>query len=255
MNYKFITIKKLEHWTAVTLNRPEVKNAFHTEMIQELTSVFQDLSKDQDTKIILLRGEGTAFCAGADLGWMKQMVNYTARENKQDSEKLWNMFESIRTCTKPVITIVHGAVFGGGLGLVACSDYVFAESQTQFCFSEVRLGLAPAVISSFTLKKISFGFAHAKMIFGQTFNSVTASQCGLVTEVFNGSLPDVAISSLVKNNGPQAMIESKKMLLELNFDPDWARKKDLTTSLIANLRASTEAQKKLTSFLSKSSKT
>lgn len=254
MNYKFIKLEKSEHWTAVTLNRPEVRNAFQPEMIQELTTVFQDLSKDQDTKIILLRGEGTAFCAGADLGWMKQMVNFTAQENKHDSERLWNMFEAIRTCIKPVITVVHGAVFGGALGLIAVSDYVFAEAQTQFCFSEVRLGLAPAVISSFTLKKISFGFAHAKMIFGQTFDAETALQCGLITEVFSGAVTVDAILNLLRNNGSHAMIETKKMLLDLNFDPDWARKKDLTTSLIANLRVGAEAQTKLSNFLSKSSK-
>lgn len=254
MTYKFITTKKNEHWTTVTLNRAEVKNAFHPEMIQELTHVFQTLSNDQETNVILLRGEGSAFCAGADLTWMKQMVNYTAQENKHDSEKLWNMFESIRTCTKPVITVVHGAVFGGALGLVAASDFVFAEKQTKFCFSEVRLGLAPAVISSFTLKKMTSGFAHSKMILGQTFDADNALGCGLVTEIFSGDLKDDAILDLVKSNGPQAMIETKKMLLDLSFDPDWARKKDLTTSLIANLRVGSEAQKRLTSFLSKSTK-
>lgn len=249
MNTKFIAIKKLEHWTQLTLNRPEVKNAFHPEMILEITNAFNELSKDSKTNVIVVRGEGSAFCAGADIGWMKKMIQFTALENKHDSEKLWDMFEAIRTCTKPVITIVHGAVFGGALGIVAASDYVYADAKTNFCFSEVKLGLAPAVISSFILKKVAFGFAHSKMIFGSVFNADMALAAGLVTEIISGIPSDEQVANLVKSNGPQAMIETKKMLLDLNFDSDWSRKRDTTTSLIAGLRVGAEAQDRLSKFL------
>lgn len=251
MNLK---LEHLQNYSIVTLNRPQVKNAFDPEMIAEITATFKALSKRKETDFILLQGEGSVFCAGADLAWMKKMITYTKSENKKDSEKMWTMFETIKNCTQPVIAKVHGAVMGGGLGLVACADYVYAEENTQFCFSEVKLGLAPAVISSFVLRKISPAFAQPLMIAGTLFSSDHSMAMGLVQKKFSGTISNDEVLKPFLQAGPQAMIATKKMLAEMNKDPRWLKKKALTTSLISALRVGAEAQQRIGNFLNKASK-
>lgn len=249
----FVTIENLNGDAAikvVSLNRPEIKNAFDSAMIKEVTDVFTSLSHESVLKAIVLRGEGTAFCSGADLNWMKQMVNYSFEENVQDSEKLWNMFEAIAFCPVPVIGIIHGAVYGGALGLVAACDYVFAEEQTKFCFSEVKVGLAPAVISSYVLRKISDNQARALMISGDVFTTEKAVHIGLCHTKFSGAADVSAMMKTFIANGTEAMKATKKLLNEIS-NADWVTQKKLTTKVISERRMSNEGQERLKKFLDK----
>lgn len=235
----------------VSLNRPEVKNAFHPEMIAEITEVFSKLASDSKIKAIVLKGEGTAFCAGADLNWMKEMVNYNFEQNVKDSKKLWDMFDRIIQCPIPVVGVLHGAVYGGALGLAACCDYVIAETKTQFCFSEVKLGLAPAVISSFVFRKIADGFARPLMLSAEVFNTETALRMGLAHQVpanFESWPEEIKKFS---SNGLEAMRETKKLLNQITGRPSWDDQERLTTRVISERRVSTEAQTRLKKFLEK----
>ncbi|AGH96489.1 enoyl-CoA hydratase-related protein [Pseudobdellovibrio exovorus] len=239
----------------VSLNRPEVKNAFHPEMIAEITNFFQQESQTKTSKLLILKGEGTAFCAGADLNWMKSMVNYSYEENIEDSKKLWGMFAAVQNCEVPVVAVAHGAVFGGALGLLACADYVYADEATQFCFSEVKLGLAPAVITGFITRKIPDAFCRPLMISGEVFNANEARRIGLVHQTFTGTTVDVTeIVKTFAGNGTEAMREAKKLLnvlLETNsFDEAQAH----CTRVIAERRISAEGQEKLQKFLNRTSK-
>lgn len=250
---KFVTVGNLagdDSIKVVSLNRPEVKNAFHPDMIKEITETFHNLNSEKNIKAILLRGEGTAFCSGADLNWMKEMVNYTFAENVQDSEKLWAMFEAIAFCSIPVVGIVHGAVYGGALGLMAACDYVYAEVQTKYCFSEVKLGLAPAVISSFVLRKISDSHARALKISAEVFSTEKALMIGLAHSSFSGAADLIAIGKTFSANGLEGMKETKKLLNEIE-NADWAKQKHLTTKVISERRMSVEGQGRLKKFLEK----
>lgn len=237
----------------VELSRPEVKNAFNPDMIEEITETFKQLSSDKTARAIVLQGAGTAFCAGADLNWMKSMVQFTFDQNIKDSEKLWEMFEAIAFCEVPVIGIVHGAVFGGALGLVAACDYVISEQATKYCFSEVKLGLAPAVISPFILRKCADAFVRPYMLNAEIFDSTIAQRMGLVHVIKNqqdGFLEARKFSSL----GLEAIRETKKLLNNIDLSKNsksWDELKKLSTSVISERRMSVEGQNRLKKFLDK----
>jgi methylglutaconyl-CoA hydratase len=241
----------LNNFCIITLNRPEVKNAFNAEMIQEITELFTSMNNEENIKAIILKGEGTAFCAGADLNWMKSMVKYSYQENIMDSRKLWDMFEAIKKCRHPMIAQIHGAVFGGGLGILACCDYVIAEEKTKYCFSEVKLGLAPAVISSFILKKCADSFVRPMMISGEIFNTASAQMMGLIHSVYSG---DISVEDIMKkfaDNGADGMRETKKLLNALSETTHLSEDMTLTTETISKLRISDDAQSRLQKFLDK----
>jgi methylglutaconyl-CoA hydratase len=251
---KFIKIENFENNDQVkvlSLNRPEVKNAFHPEMIQEITNFFTQESQSKNTQVILLKGEGTAFCAGADLNWMKSMVDYSVEENMSDSKKLWAMFESIQNCSVPVVGLAHGAVFGGALGLLACCDYVFAEEKTQFCFSEVKLGLAPAVISSFISRKVQDAFVRPFMLSAEVFKTSQALQIGLVHKSYSEKIELSEVVKVFSGNGLEAMRETKKLLNQLLETSDTETRKNLCAQVITQRRMSVEGQERLKKFLSK----
>lgn len=252
-----VKVGRRGHVATVSLNRPDVRNAFHPRMIAELTRVFtDDLNRDSSLRAVVLRGEGKAFCAGADLGWMKSMVDYTLEENQTDSEKLFEMFAALRACPVPVIGRVHGFVMGGALGLTAVCDIVAAEAQTRFCFSEVKLGLAPAVISPFVLEKMHASYAHRYMLTGELFAVDEARAAGLVHFVGAETDIDAFISDTVKvivENGPEA-VRSTKGLLRLNREAsNWDKWKSQTSRVIAERRVSPEGQEGLRGFLEKRS--
>lgn len=249
----FVIVTELNSVAYVKLHRPDVRNAFNPEMIAELTRIFSDLQMREDLRAIVLQGEGKVFCAGADLNWMKEMVNFSFEQNREDSLKLFAMFEAIANCTLPVIGLVHGAAFGGALGLVAVCDEVVAEENAQFCFSEVKLGIAPAVISAFVNKKAVAGKVRPLMLSGVLFNSHTAQQVGLVNEVAAAGEGHAAVQRVLHNYlqcGPEAVRETKKLLNNLSA-MNWNQQKESTTTLIAERRASAEGQEGLKSFLEK----
>lgn len=254
--YKQIEFKIENTVAYVTLNRPEVHNAFHPEMIADITKAFKEVRKNKTLRAVLLSGNGKGFCAGADLGWMKSMAKYTVAENKKDAGKLYDMFAAIRDCGIPVVGKVHGAVMGGAMGLISVCDTVFAEKNTMFSFSEVRLGLAPAVISSFVAQKMHASYLSHFFLTGAKFISDEAKAAGLVHYVveFKEAL-DKDVESFLTNeilvSGPQAVRETKALLNALPTYKSEAKVKAATTTLIAKLRVSKEGQEGLQSFFDK----
>lgn len=237
----------------VILNRPEVRNSFHPQMIAEITKAFQGFATRQDLRAIVLRGEGKVFCAGADLHWMKEMVKYSLEENKKDSQQLFEMFNAIYQCPIPVISVVHGAAFGGALGFLAASDYVIAEEKTQLCFSEVKLGIAPAVISTFVLKKMALGIASPLMLTGKVFGPKEVLGSGLVHELVTAGDLDSKVSAVEKlflEVGPEAVRATKKLIHQISSLTD-AQAAVETAKVIAERRVSAEGQEGLQSFLEK----
>lgn len=249
----FVEVKEAAQVAYVKLNRPDIRNAFDPSMIADITKAFTSLSSRTDLRAVVLQGEGKVFCAGADLNWMREMVNYTLDQNKEDSLQLFAMFESIAKCGLPVIGLVQGAAFGGALGLVACCDYVIADPQTQFCFSEVKLGIAPAVISAFINRKAVAGKVRHFMMSGAVFNSQQAADAGLVNEVASSTDFVTRLEHVLKaykECGPEAVRETKKLLNDIpNLSWDDQRKR--TSQLIAERRVSAEGQEGLKSFLEK----
>lgn len=253
-------VKVIEHsnFVEVVLNRPDSRNAFHPQMIEEITQAFNKISQSTVFRFALLRGEGKAFCSGADLNWMRSMVDYSKEENISDSLKLHEMFESLASCWLPIVTLVHGHVMGGALGLIAASDIVLSHADTQFCFSEVRLGLIPAVISEFVLRKSKNHSLRAYMISGEMFDAKKAHHLHLITEITDLNILDFSNEDFLKNkwtvrmleNGPEAMREIKKLLSEIEIVPP-GQIKTLTTAAISERRVSAEGQDGLRSFLEK----
>lgn len=238
---------------AVRMNRPDVRNSFNPDMIEELTKLFGSFAKRKDLRLVTLSGEGKVFSAGADLSWMKAMVNYSFEQNREDALKLFAMFEAIALCPIPVLGLAHGAAFGGALGLLACCDHVVAEEGTQFCFSEVKLGIAPAVISSFIVRKAVEGVVRPLMLSGRVFDNDTALRAGLVHQVVKAGQGQAELETLSLSwleAGPEAARETKKLLNDL-MHLDWEGQKDRTSKLIAERRVSSEGQEGLKSFLEK----
>jgi methylglutaconyl-CoA hydratase len=237
----------------VKLNRPDMRNAFDPAMISEITQTFIDIEMRSDLRAVVLMGEGKVFCAGADLNWMKEMVNYTLEQNREDSLKLFAMFEAISKCTLPVIGLVQGAAFGGALGLVSVCDYIIADPATQFCFSEVKLGIAPAVISAFICQKVIPGKIRHWMMSGSVFSSEQAKDLGLVNEISATADFAARAESILKNYqdcGPEAVRHTKELLTDLP-ELDWESQRERTTELISERRISPEGQEGLKSFLEK----
>ena len=238
---------------SIKLNRPDMRNAFNPEMIQKLTQAFRTIHANKKIRAVTIEGEGSVFCAGADLGWMQSLVNSSVDANKIDAEKLHSLFHAIWNCEVPVISCVQGAAFGGALGIMAVSDYVICEEKAQLCFSEVKLGIAPAVISEYLLKKCNTSQASAWMMTGVPFDVKEAQVAGLVHRVVaNGQLEaeKQKILKHIMDAGPEAIRAVKKLLRDI---PHTKEKEvvDRTTSLIAFLRASPEGQEGLKSFLEK----
>ena len=236
----------------ITLARPDVRNAFNSEMIQELTEAFGKASEEEGVRALLLEGEGTSFCAGADLQWMKSMVNFTREENQSDSQKLFDMFLSLQTVPVPVIGHIHGHAMGGALGLVALCDIVAIVEGTKLSFSEVKLGLAPAVISSFVAKKIPRAQSHRWLLTGEVFSAGDALRMGLAhytgsSENCNKFIVDTIQKILA--NGPKAVRATKQLIQDVYSGAEDIEKK--TIDLIAELRVGEEGQEGLSAFFEK----
>lgn len=232
----------------VTLNRPEVRNAFNDELIAELTDTFTNLSSD--IRAVVLSGNGPAFCAGGDLQWMRKAAGYTEEENYQDALKLAGLFTSMCSARAVIIAAVHGPAFGGGCGLVAASDVALATGDALFAFSEVRLGLIPATISPFVIGKIGPGHARALFTTGEAFDATHALRIGLVHEVTTADVLQDAIDrklASVLAAGPNAVASSKQLALTQNLTPEACAR------LLATARAGDEAKEGVAAFLEKRS--
>jgi methylglutaconyl-CoA hydratase len=227
----------------VSLDRADARNAFNAQMISELTKIFKKISQRKDLRAIVLRGEGKVFCAGADLDYMKSMAKFSLAQNKADSVKLFDMFAAIESCPVPVVGFIHGAAFGGALGLMAVCDFVVIEANTQMCFSEVKLGLVPAVISPFILKKCVPGVMRPLMMTGKVFFPHEILQSGLIHQVGGAQDLELVLSQFL-SAGPEALIATKKLTRSL-------ASKAAATKVIAERRVSKEGQEGLKSFFEK----
>ena len=228
----------------VTLARPETRNAFDTRLIAELSEAFIDVGK---VRAVLLSGEGPSFCAGADIEWMRASVDLDFDANVADANALRGMLEAIDRCPAPVVARVQGHALGGGAGLVACADIAVASEDAVFAFSEVKLGIIPAVISPFALTKIGPSAARRYFITGERFDAATALRIGLVHEV--AADLDAAVERVlaeIRSAGPRAARHAKKLVLEQPDGPETARR-------IAERRTSDEGQEGLKAFLERRS--
>jgi methylglutaconyl-CoA hydratase len=224
----------------VTLARPEARNAFDAALIAELAEAFVDVGT---ARAVVLSGEGPSFCAGADVEWMRASADLGREENVADATALRRMFEAVESCPAPVVTLVHGHAFGGGIGLVTTSDIALARPGTVFAFSEVKLGIVPAVISPFALRKIGEAAARRYFVTGERFDAGTALRIGLVHEVTDDL--DAALAHVLgelRTAGPRASRHAKRIVLERPDGPETAR-------WIAERRASEEGQEGLRAFL------
>lgn len=238
---------------AVSLNRPERRNAFFPEMITEITKIFKSVNKDKTVRAVLLTGEGKSFCSGGDLEWMKSMAGYTLKQNLKDASELFEMYWAIRNCPVPVVGKVFGHCFGGGAGLTAVCDLVAAESATQFCFSEVKWGLVPAVISPFVAERAAPAKVREWFITAKVFTADEALHGGLIN--FVGSTADVdayleKTFNLIQGAAPEAVRATKK-LHQSYSTISWKKVQPAVTKLIAQRRVSEEGQKGLQAFLEK----
>jgi methylglutaconyl-CoA hydratase len=225
----------------ITLDKPERRNAFDAELIRELTDAFADVG---DARAVVLAGNGPSFCAGADVEWQRSSIDLSYDENVEDALRLYRMCETIDRCPAPVVARVHGYALGGGSGLVACSDIAVAAPDATFGFSEVKLGIIPAVISPFVLPKIG---VHARRYFltGERFDAETALRIGLVSEIADDL--DAAVERIVGElltSGPHAVRAAKELVRERPSGEETAR-------IAARLRSGEEGQEGLRAFLEK----
>ncbi len=235
----------------VTLSRPDVHNAFDDKLVAALRAAADHLAAENAVRVVVLGGEGKSFCAGADLNWMKRMVTYTRAENEADSLAMAEMFHAWNTLPKPVVGRIHGAAIGGGTGLVAVCDIAVAAAEAVFAFSEVRLGILPAVISPFVVAKIGVSAARDLFLTGSRFSADRARSIGLVHHVVDAEAIDDAVERRVHAllaGGPLAQARAKTLIAEIaGHDP--AEVRTLTARVIAEARAGDEGQDGMAAFL------
>jgi methylglutaconyl-CoA hydratase len=237
----------------VTLNRPEVRNAFDEEVIAGLDTLAANAASDRQLRALVLGGSGKAFCAGADVAWMAKSIAYSQRENLSDAEDLARMLERLDTLPFPVIGRIHGAALGGGVGLAAICDIAIAADDAVFALSEVKLGILPAVVAPYVIRKIGISAARELFLTGSRFGAVHAKQIGLVHEIVPAAELDAAVTrrlAEVMTAGPRAIATAKALIREIAA----AHPNDvigLTTNTIAAQRVSEEGQEGLRAFLEK----
>jgi len=239
----------------VVLTRPDVRNAFNAELIADLRETFDRLSSDSSVRAIVLSGEGKVFCGGADVNWMRASLDLTHAENVADASAMSDMFRAIDRCAKPVVARVHGAALGGGAGLAAVCDVVVASTDAIFGFTEVKLGIIPAVISPFVLAKIGESHARALFLTGERFDARRAQAIGLVHEVVVADGLDLAVERIteeLKTAGPSATAAAKRLIQDVAAS-EYVASRELTAEAIARQRTSPEGQEGLRAFLERRS--
>ena len=238
----------------VTLCRPDVRNAFNDEVISALTQAFRALDADDAVRVVVLAAEGPAFCAGADLHWMRRMADYTRAQNLDDAAGLAEMLRSIAACRKPTIARVQGDAYAGGVGLVAACDLAVAVDTAQFCLSEVKLGLVPATIGPYVVRAMGARAAQRYMLTAERFDAATALRVGLLHEAVPAERLDAGVQALVEAllaASPQALSTCKRLLHEITAQPLDAALIGRTVEFIADARASDDGREGVQAFLGK----
>ncbi|MFT3718074.1 enoyl-CoA hydratase/isomerase family protein [Pseudorhodoferax sp.] len=238
----------------VTLARPDVRNAFNDELVAELTQAFAALGPREDVRCIVLAAQGKAFCAGADLGWMRRMADYTRAENLADAGKLAEMLRVLYACPKPTIARVQGDAYAGGTGLVAACDIAVASDTAGFCLSEVRLGLIPATISPYVVRAMGPRAAHRYFLTAERFDAAEALRIGFVHAVVPAAALDARVAELAQalvHAGPAAVQACKQLVQDVAGRAIDAALIQATVEGIADIRASAEGREGVQSFLNK----
>lgn len=253
-NYQTIEFELNSGVATVWLNRPEIHNAFNEVMISEVLEIFSEISKMDEVRIVLLRGRGKSFCAGADLNWMRDVAQYSYEQNYQESLQLSDCFFTIYNCPKPTIAVVHGAAIGGANGLLSACDMAICDEETIFSLSEVKIGIVPACISPYVIKRVGEYGAKELMLTGKRIKGKEAEHFKLV----NKSLPDIQLQayldeliSLLKSSGPNAMTQCKTLIDQVSNKITLTEALSYTAQMIAEIRASEEGQEGMAAFLEK----
>jgi len=253
MAYKTLLVELADGVLTVSLNRPDVHNAFNEELIAEAIDLFSNVDVDAACAIVL-KGAGKTFCAGADLNWMSRMVSYTRDENVRDSSQLAKMYALMNECPLPIVGRIHGAAIGGGVGLVAVCDIAIAMSDTKFGLSEVKLGILPAVISPYVIAKTGATHARALFLTGERFETERAQRIGLVhrtvdtIEQLDGAVYETVTQ--FRTSGPEAVRACKKLIQHVATQP-LIDAIPYTIEAIAERRVSEEGQEGMKAFLEK----
>jgi methylglutaconyl-CoA hydratase len=238
----------------ITLNRPEVHNAFNEGVIGDLTDLFTKAGNDKDVRAVILRGNGKSFSAGGDLNWMRKMADYTYQQNVDDAMRLGVLLKTINFLPKPTLALVHGNIFGGGVGLTACCDIAIAELGAQFCLSEVRIGLIPSIIAPYVINAMGERMARRYFMTAERFSADEAHRIGFVHELAEpGKIDEVAdkILTAILDGAPQAQGRGKKLMMDIIGRPIDDKLIELTVRQIAEARASEEGKEGLSAFLNK----
>lgn len=254
MSYQTLEIEQHTQWATIWLNRPDVRNAFNETSIAEITHAFRQLDNARDVRVIVLAARGKAFCAGADLNWMKKMASHTDAENLADAGALAEMLRVIYRCSKPVIARVQGDCYAGGIGLVAACDMVVATEQSGFCLSETRLGLIPATISPYVIRAIGERAARRYFLTAERFDAAEAKRIGLVHEVTDAASLDKAVGQLADALlacSPHALDEAKRLIRDVACEPIDDELIADTVRRIADIRSSAQGREGVQAFLNK----
>ncbi len=238
----------------LTLNRPEVRNAFGAELIAELTEQIAECDLDPQVRVLVLRAEGKHFSAGADLNWMRSMKELPLADNQRDARKLAQLLEVLDGCRKPLIGVCQGAAMGGGVGLLACCDIVLAADDAFFALSEVRIGLTPATISPYVIRAIGARHARRYFVTGERFSAQRALALGLVHEVVSADELEDSLETLLHSvlaGGPEAQQAAKDLVRDVSERPINAQLMDELAERIAHQRIGEEGQEGLGAFLEK----
>lgn len=252
-NYNTIKFEVRDKVARITLNRPQVRNAFNSEMISEISALFAEINTRDDIRVVVMTGEGKAYCAGADLTWMGDVLNYSYEENLEDSRNLAGMFYNINNCPFPTIARVNGAAIGGGCGLVAVCDIVIASDKALFSLSEVKIGLVPACISPYVIRRMGDRYSREYFLTGERIGVEKALAAGLVNEAVSEGELDAAVDRRVKqllSSGPKALAWCKQLLQNVPSLPE-KEAGAYTAEVIAKLRMGDEGQEGMKAFFEK----
>lgn len=252
--YETLLIEKEKDVASIWLNRPEIHNAFNERMISELIDAFIVLGHREDIRIILLRGKGKSFCAGADLNWMRNVASYTYEQNYAESYNLSQCFYAIYTCPKPSIAVVHGAAIGGANGLLAACDLAYADEHTIFSLSEVKIGIVPACISPYVIKRTGESRSRELMLTGKRFNGHEAERYGLVNAALATGEMDPYLDQIIamlRTSGPKAISHCKVLIDKVVNHLSMEDALTFTAAMIAEIRSSVEGQEGMAAFLGK----
>ena len=251
---QYLSITQTGSVARITLTMPEIRNAFSDEVIQAITEAFADVGTRADVRAVVLAAEGPAFCAGANLNWMRRMADYTREENLADASKLAAMLRTIAECPKPTIARVQGDVYAGGMGLVAACDMAVSVDTAWYCLSEVKIGLAPATISPYVIRAMGARAAQRYFLTAERFTAAEAHRIGFVHEVVTADALDAKVDELLKaltSASPAAVVACKTLVADVvgrDIDEGLIA---YTVEAIADIRASAEGREGVQAFLNK----